>query len=131
MMEKIHEGEELVYKAWLADAIASSGCVWTTTKPEYVTRLARDFQRLRNERVKVIDVWLNSHPDWDEAIVTFYEKGIKQTFQTIYHRELPKTIEQEIIDKVIPLEDDSRLMTSSSARHKCAKAIAEYKDRTK
>ena len=49
--EETKDPDELMYKTWLMDAIASSSCVWPTPRPEYVTRLAREWKKI-SDRVK-------------------------------------------------------------------------------
>jgi len=72
-----------------------------------VSRLAKEVQRLRDEREKIQDVWKDAPENAVEAFVSFYEK-IKSFGQYVlvsignekkYIRVVPKTIEQEIAEK--------------------------------
>ena len=100
-----------------------------------VSMLACALLAERDEREKNPGVFDKARPDEAYAEISFFvdKSSISSKGWHIenYTRELPKTIEQEIIDEILPPDDDKNIMTTSSARHKMAKALARYAEAIK
>lgn len=93
--------EDLIFKAWLADATSSSGCVWTTTKPEYITRLAREYKAVLAEREKNPGVWDGAPENAASATIIYRtEKSIPCSYGKEFYRDLPKTRAREIAERI-------------------------------
>jgi len=62
--------------------------------------LAKEVQRLRDERAKIVGVWDEAPQDSDYVRLLYKKANVEVYYHPVhYARTLPKTIEQEIAEK--------------------------------
>ena len=122
--------EDLLFLSWVADASASINCIWTSPRPEYITRLAREYRKLKEQRADNPGVF-DDAPPWASEASVAWMKGSQITGR-LYTRTFPKTKAREIAEKAVNDGNGFHAMINGvRAVDVIEQAILEYEKQTK